>query len=184
MEILTDRLRLVAVGEASAAAVVAGKACWALPCDVAAEGYPVAPEIYPLIRERLRAEPAQVGWLGWAAILRDGGELVGDGGFHGPPDADGTVTLGYSVAPAWRERGLARELAGALVDWAFAHAAVRAVEAETLAGNLPSQAVLRRLGFAAHGRYDDLDDGPALRWRLDRAAWASARAGGTGQPGS
>lgn len=177
-EILTERLRLVAADVAVAAAVLAGQPCRALPCGSVAEGFPVAPEIYPLIEERTREEPAQVGWLGWAAILRDGGELVGDGGFHGPPDAHGAVEIGYSVAPAWRGRGLAREMVAALLEWSFAHEAVHTVEAETLEGNLPSQAVLRRLGFAPDGRHDDLDEGPMLRWRLDRDTWESSREAG------
>lgn len=176
-EILTERLRLVAVDASAAAAVLAGEACRALPCESVADGFPFAPGMYGLVEDRTREEPAQAGWLAWAAILREGGELVGDGGFHGPPDDRGTVALGYSVAPAWRGRGLAREMAAALLAWAFAHDAVRAVEAETLEGNLPSQAILRRLGFAPDGRYDDLDDGPVLRWRLDRPAWESARHG-------
>src|SRR6185503_12468520 len=43
------------------------------------------------------------GWYGWYAV-RDADEegpraLVGAGGYFGPPDAEGTVEVGYSVLP-------------------------------------------------------------------------------------
>jgi ribosomal-protein-alanine N-acetyltransferase len=34
------------------------------------------------------------------------GVAVGRAGFHGPPDADGMVEVGYAVDPAFRRRAM------------------------------------------------------------------------------
>ena len=48
-------------------------------------------------------------WGMFQIILRETGEVIGDIGFHGPPDEAGTVEIGYSIVEqsadsAWRER--------------------------------------------------------------------------------
>lgn len=35
-------------------------------------------------------------WGMFQMILRETGEVIGDIGFHGPPDGSGTVEIGYS----------------------------------------------------------------------------------------
>jgi [ribosomal protein S5]-alanine N-acetyltransferase len=52
-------------------------------------------------RSRLAENPDEVGWYGWYALLRLGAvepsQLVGAGGFFGPPNAEGLLEIGYSV---------------------------------------------------------------------------------------
>jgi ribosomal-protein-alanine N-acetyltransferase len=76
-------------------------------------------------------------------------ELVGWGGFKGPPQA-GVVELGYEIAECRRDRGIAT-------------AAVRAVIAHTLPQRNASNRVLEKVGFA----FDDetLEDGDVV-WRF------------------
>jgi RimJ/RimL family protein N-acetyltransferase len=88
--------------------------------------------------------------------------VVGLGGFYGPP-ADGSVEIGYSVAPAHRGRGHATEAARRWIEIATARG-VRTVLAHTLAEDNPSTAVLRRLGFR---RTDELVDPEGAIWRWD-----------------
>lgn len=107
-------------------------------------------------RERLaEGGPAMVGWLGWYALRRaDGGapaELVGAGGYLGPPTPEGEVEIGYSLVPGARGRGYATELARFLVDRALAHPAVSLVAAHTDSGNAASIAVLERVGLRRAG---------------------------------
>ena len=76
-------------------------------------------------RDRLAAGGmTAVGWYGWYAVRRGGYDgpsfLVGAGGYFGPPDASGTVEIGFSVLPSRRGMGYASEMAGALVANAFA----------------------------------------------------------------
>jgi len=47
------------------------------------------------------------------------GTLVGETGFHGPPDQSGTVEVGYGVLPSWRGQGIATEATRALISHAF-----------------------------------------------------------------
>ena len=47
-------------------------------------------------------------------------ELVGNGGFKGPPSASGVVEIGYSILPAFQRRGFATEAARCLMAAAFA----------------------------------------------------------------
>ena len=91
------------------------------------------------------------------------GVLAGETGFHGPPDASGTVEVGYSVVPGYRGRGIAAEATGALIEHAFASPAVRRVVAGCLEGNDASRKVLEKLGMQHTG-----SSGEVLRFELLR----------------
>jgi [ribosomal protein S5]-alanine N-acetyltransferase len=89
--------------------------------------------------------------------------LIGIGGYYGPPE-NGTVEIGYSIAPAYRGRGLATAAAAELVRRADT-AGVRTVQAHTLAHLNPSTGVLSTLGFTRTAEIPS-DDGPLWRWEL------------------
>jgi RimJ/RimL family protein N-acetyltransferase len=95
------------------------------------------------------------GWFGWYALRKATDEtprtLIGAGGFMGPPDALGTVEIGYSIAADWRGQGLARELVAGLIEQAANTGMVRHLVAHTDADNLASQQVLLRNGFTPGG---------------------------------
>jgi RimJ/RimL family protein N-acetyltransferase len=99
----------------------------------------------------LQANPAAAGWGFWYFTLPGGDKgpalAIGNGGFKGPPDADGTVEIGYSVLEEHQRRGYASEAVGALVEWAFTHPGVRRVIAETYPELIASIGVLKKLGF-------------------------------------
>ncbi len=101
----------------------------------------------------LEAGSAAAGWYGWYAIRRattDGPAiLVASGGYLGPPTLDGTVEIGYSVVPEYRNHGYATELVSALTNRALALlvAGVRRVVAEVDDQNSASRKVLMRCGF-------------------------------------
>ena len=63
---------------------------------------------------------------------------VGAAGFHGSPDADGMVEVGYSVDPDFRRRGYARAAMQVLLDRAVAHPDVRVLRATISPDNEPS----------------------------------------------
>lgn len=106
-------------------------------------------------RDRLAESPEAVGWYGWYVVCRpvesNGAVLVGTGGYHGPPGADGVVEIGYSIVPESRARGFATETVRALVAHAFSKPQVVRVAACTAAGNLASVRVLERCGFELVG---------------------------------
>ncbi|MFI2189520.1 GNAT family N-acetyltransferase [Streptomyces sioyaensis] len=75
------------------------------------------------------------------------GTALGSIGFHGPPDDEGFVEIGYDLSPSARGAGWATEAVRLLAGWAAAHPEVRTVCALTEPENLPSQRVLERAGF-------------------------------------
>lgn len=77
-------------------------------------------------------------------LVRDG-EVVGMGGFTGPP-VDGEVEVGYHVAPACRGSGIATAAVRSWVDRAGRAGLVR-VLARTAPGPNASTTVLVRCGF-------------------------------------
>ena len=97
----------------------------------------------------------------WVIIERETETVVGDIGFIGPPGADGTVEIGYSVIPDRRRRGYATEAARVLVDWVLREPGVREVVAGCDHENVPSIRMLERLGFARTGETNG-----QIRWRL------------------
>jgi RimJ/RimL family protein N-acetyltransferase len=95
-------------------------------------------------------------------------ELVGWGGFKGPP-RDGVVELGYEIAAARQGRGMATAATRAMVDEAFTDASVTAVTAHTLAERNASNRVLEKAGFRFDGEAEE-DGDTVWRWRLERTA--------------
>ena len=92
-------------------------------------------------------------------------ELVGWGGFKGPP-RDGTVELGYAVAPAREGRGLATAAVRAMLRDAFADPGVHAVIAHTLPEPGPSPRVLEKAGFTRTGEVTGDHGEPVWRFRI------------------
>jgi RimJ/RimL family protein N-acetyltransferase len=95
-------------------------------------------------------------------------ELVGWGGFKGPP-RDGVVELGYEIAESRRERGLATAAVRAMLAEAFADDRVEAVIAHTLPERNASNRVLEKAGFRFDGDGRE-GDRAVWRYRLPRPA--------------
>ncbi len=102
--------------------------------------------------------------LGFNMFRRDDSILVGQCGFKGPPNADGTVEIAYFVEPDFRGSGYATEAAEALTMHALKHDGVRLVRAHTLPERNASTSVLTKAGFRNVGEVIDPEDGPVWRW--------------------
>ena len=94
------------------------------------------------------------------------GVAVGAAGFHGSPDADGMVEVGYSVDPAYRRRGYAKAMLAALIERARADPGVRVVRASISPENAASLATIAGFGFAKVGEQWDEQDGLELLFEL------------------
>lgn len=116
----------------------------------------------------LRAHAEAFGWWTYLFIHKDDNALIGLGGFKGLADAQGMVEIGYSIAPAYRQQGLATEAARGLIDYAFSHAHVTRVDAHTLPERNPSTRVLQRVGMRHVGLGQDPDEGEVWHWSLKR----------------
>jgi [ribosomal protein S5]-alanine N-acetyltransferase len=131
------------------------------------------PEMYddaiPFFLKLLREKPARIGWLGWYWLKREPapekGTLIGNGGFKGEPNAEGTIEIGYSVLPQFESYGYATEGSKGLVEWAFGHADVKRIIAQTDPANAGSIRVLEKLGFTLKG--EGLEAGMKL-WEREK----------------
>jgi len=136
----------------------------------AALGHPVVPgwatfaEALPRVREQVSGWPDGAAWGPRLFLAGEPPELVGWGGFKGAP-RDGTVELGYEIAAARRERGLATAVTRGMVAEAFAEPAVTRVIAHTLPERNASNRVLEKAGFEFDG---EAREGDQLVWRFAR----------------
>ncbi|HIT74701.1 MAG TPA: GNAT family N-acetyltransferase [Candidatus Avipropionibacterium avicola] len=94
-------------------------------------------------------------WGFWQILVGQGSGqfVVGDIGFHGPPDPDGVVEIGYEVVPDWRRHGLASWAVRQLLATAADHGA-QSVQAEVIGENPASAGVLERCGFIVRDQHD------------------------------
>lgn len=87
------------------------------------------------------------------------GAVVGRAGFHGPPDKNGMVEVGYSIDPLCRRQGHARAALKIMLDVAVGDPRVNVVRASIRPDNLASMGVVARYGFAEVGEQWDEEDG-------------------------
>lgn len=166
MLVQTRRLSLVACSAEVARAASQDRNCLEPLLGVQVPGDWPAPdlrEFLPVYAEQLAADPSLLGWGIWLMVHRDAQTVVGDLGFKGKPDDEGTVEIGYSVLPAFRKQGLASEAVAALVDWALAQPQVTRIVAECDPDNTPSIRILEKLGMRQLET-----DGTTLRWELGK----------------
>jgi [ribosomal protein S5]-alanine N-acetyltransferase len=127
-------------------------------------GHEVAPgwatfrDALPRTRDALVGEPV---WGARLFVTGDPPELVGWGGFKGPP-RDGVVELGYEIAEERQGRGLATAATRAMLAEAFADDRVTMVIAHTLPERNASTRVLEKAGFSFDGEL--AEDGEVV-WR-------------------
>lgn len=166
-------IRLLTPDVALLDAALAGRAALAqaLGHDVA-DGWEVFGQSVVRARDTVARDPGGTLWGTRFFVCDDPPTLVGWGGFKGPPQ-DGTVEIGYAVAPGWRGRGVANAAVRALLGEAWAAPGVEAVVAQTLAEPNASVRVLEKAGFAKEGERDDTSVGALWRWRLLRPGGAA-----------
>jgi RimJ/RimL family protein N-acetyltransferase len=153
--IQSERLCLRQLGVDEARALLQGKADPARPWMA---GYPMQGTLIA-VEAFVRAvdNGADPGAYGVYQLVRSGDQVVvGDIGFHGPPNPAGSVTVGYGLAPGARGHGYATEALRAVVAWALAQPEVVVVEADTTHANLPSQRVMERAGMRMYDKSQQL----------------------------
>lgn len=115
---------------------------------------------YRLSLDAGQPDPDATPW--WMYHVVRGDEVVGNIGFHGPPDETGTVEIGYDIVDSLWGQGIASGACAAIIAVARAAGAL-AIRAETEAGNVGSQRVLIKNGFRIEPATADAAD---LRFRL------------------
>jgi RimJ/RimL family protein N-acetyltransferase len=150
----TDRLLLMPLTLAHAAAMVNGY----VPEDARwVEGYPTDGTLVAAgILVTAHAERRDLGpFTIYQLVRREDGFVVGDVGFEGPPDPDGTVHLSFGIAEGARGQGYAVEGLTGLIGWARERSEVSRIVAEVHRSNRPTISVLEDAGLHLARRVGD-----------------------------
>ncbi|MEU2391344.1 GNAT family N-acetyltransferase [Streptomyces sp. NPDC007369] len=118
-----------------------------------------ARSIFRYRADQLDSDPSAAPWTARAAVSEPDGVVVGDAGFHGPPDEAGMVEVGFTVVPRYRRQGYARAMLRALLVRAAAEPGVRTVRARVRADNTASLATIAGFGFTRVGEQGNEHDG-------------------------
>lgn len=118
--------------------------------------------------DKLSESEEEKNWWTYFPIHKQDNKLIGSGGYKGKPTADGTVELGYEIAPDYRNLGFATEMTKGLIENAFKDERVKLILAHTLGQDNPSTKVLLKCGFKKVEEINDPDDGLIWKWELKR----------------
>lgn len=128
---------------------------------------------------KVYAEHPELGTF--AAFEKSSGGFVGWFGMQ-PTDDPATVGVGYRLLRSAWGKGYATEGTKALIAYAFTELGMERVEADTMAVNHRSRAVMRRLGLrfekVFHVQFDDPLPGTEfgeVLYSVDRATWEAVR---------
>jgi ribosomal-protein-alanine N-acetyltransferase len=176
--IQTQRLDLVLMTPALMRALLAGnwdEAKWLLGAPIPGEW---VGEYWQWLGQRpdqAETDPSVVPWLPRVLMLRKNDDsaqreavVVGEAGFHGPPDGESRVEIGYGVVTEHRRRGYAEEAARALMAWAAAEQGITRFRASISPQNIPSLNLIRKLGFVLVGTHQHEIRGEELIFHHDR----------------
>lgn len=158
LEILTSRLRLLALTAESSAAAINNLATFSSLLNAAIpSSWPpeTLADVQGLMAAKLSERPDEAGWWGWYIIAKSGqvaesATLIGSAGCSrwGP---DRVPHFGYGLLPEYFRRGFATEAALALIDWVCRQPGVSQVHATTFERHHASRKILERCGFVNHG---------------------------------
>ncbi len=122
------------------------------------------PEVFAWMHDYLSENPDDGMWWSYLIVHKQDVRLIGTCGYKGAPSIDGEVEIGYEIADAYQNRGLATEAAHALTQFAFSQSGVKKVIAQTLAEENASVHVLRKLGFQFVCTKVDMEEGEIWEW--------------------
>jgi RimJ/RimL family protein N-acetyltransferase len=110
---------------------------------------------------QLDADPTILRWLARAMVLADDGgarRAIGTIGFHGAPDDQGRLEIGYRIEPDYRRRGYTREAVRGMLDWASTEQGIHRFIASVRPDNEASLGLVAGFGFVQTGtQMDDID---------------------------
>jgi len=111
--------------------------------------------------------PEDLPWITGVLWDDEARVAVGQSGFHGAPDTDGMVEVGYGVDPAYRRRGYARAALELAIERARSEPLVCTLRATVSPDNEASLALIRQYPFVENGEQWDEEDGLELIFEMD-----------------
>ncbi len=86
-------------------------------------------------------------WTMWLIIDTAKMAIVGALCFHGSPDENLEIEIGFGTDPVYRNQGYMTEAVSAVADWLKANTNIRSIKAETNVNNLASIKLLNKSNF-------------------------------------
>ena len=108
-------------------------------------------------------------WIGYLAI--ENGSCVGSCAFKSPP-TNNRVEIAYFTFPGHESRGVATQMASALIRIATNEAPAVTVAAQTLPEENASTSVLKKLQFSFVGCVEHPEDGLVWEWQRSNTSEA------------
>jgi len=118
-------------------------------------------DILPIQLESLEKSKIPSGFDGWMIVKKDNMQVIGDIGFHGKPDENGEVEVGYGLVEKERGKGVGFESLQAIMEWAISQTSVKVIKADCLTYNMPSIRILEKVGMKEINRDRNL-----IYWEL------------------
>src|SRR5438552_94478 len=125
----TERVHLINCNEEILRAIFAGDEMIAklLEVSVASPWTEAGEQAFRFSLGKISEHSEEKIWWTYLSILKSENMLIGCSGFKGKPNENGVVEFGYEVALHYRGKGLATEIARALIEFAFSHEEVKTV---------------------------------------------------------
>lgn len=117
--------------------------------------------ILPIVNKELEKYKYPTGFEFWMIIKKENMTIIGDIGFHGQPDDDGEVEIGYGLIEDERRKGYTFEALQAMINWAKKQDNVKSIIADCLIENVSSACILGKVGFKEIKR-----DEKMIYWKL------------------
>lgn len=130
---------------------------------------------------RILADPSLAKYLLRLAVYRPEQIIIGSAGFHMAPDADGMIEIGLGIEPAYRGRGFAQELLHGMWGWVVQDPQIKTLRYTVSPTNVPSQAIIAKVGFTFVGQQIDEEDGPEDIFEMSADQYR-LKFGGANQP--
>jgi RimJ/RimL family protein N-acetyltransferase len=137
---------------------------------------PECRRVWALRAVQVLEDPPAAAWVTGVVWDPDRQLAVGRAGYHGPPDADGMVEVGYSIDPQYRRQGYARAALRALLARAAADPVVRTFRATISPDNVASRDLVLAHGLVQVGEQEDDEDGLEIIYEVAVGGGLSASA--------
>lgn len=113
----------------------------------------------------------------WALVLKETGEMIGDCGLTLQNiDGEWLPEIGYHIHKKYWRRGLAREAASAVRDWAFRNTEYDRLFSYMTSGNVASYSTARSIGMQKIKEYADGEEGVLYVYAIGRKEWEGEKA--------
>ncbi|HLP88645.1 MAG TPA: GNAT family N-acetyltransferase [Nostocaceae cyanobacterium] len=125
-------------------------------------------DFFPIYVQMLQNDPSQLGWGVWLMIHVEKSTLIGDLGFGGKPDEQGSVEMGYEVLSAYRGQGYAFEAVQAFTNFVFTYPELKRIISHCPQDNPASLRILEKLKMQHLETFDspEYPSAPILKFAM------------------